>query len=464
MAVYFVEAGGNDANAGTAWGAGNARLTLASALTLATSPGDVVVCDATHSNATAGAVALTGGSTAGVSIISSTAGSSGTTTITPSAGFAITNSTNVPISIDNNYYIYGLTFETAAASNAGAHITIGGGSTTTRKITLDTCKLRQGSTNTGTRIRLNNGTNRGLLTEFINCTFRFGSTSQSMSFVASVGTAARLVKCSVESGGSSITTVFVGAGSTASYTSLECIGCDWSANVSASANLLGGPAGAWNMGPVSMNGCKIPSSAVFLQNLPGGQFPIEFINCSNSGSVNYDLHVYMGPATNTTGNLLIDETVIVQTGGASDGTTSLSYKVTVDVNTSSAYTRSYATPWTVIDNTATGASKTLTVEMITDNWTTSNYDCWLEVEYYGASSPPFSSFSSGRKMPDGSAATNNTTSSATWTTTGLGTPVKQKLTATFTPQLAGSIRWRIGFACNNASQKTFYYDPKASLA
>jgi hypothetical protein len=215
---------------------------------------------------------------------------------------------------------------------------------------------------------------------------------------------------------------------------------------------------------MSFNGCKLPSSAAFLQNIPGGYFPIEFINCANSGSANYDLYVNMGSPSNTTGNILVDETTIVQSGGATDGTTSLSYKVTVDVNTASAYTRSYATPWSVIDNTATGSSKTLTVEMITDNWTTTDYDVWLEVEYYGSSSPPFSSFSSGRKRPDGSTANNNASSSVTWTTTGLGTPVKQKLTATFTPQLAGPIRWRVGFACNNASQKTFYYDPKAVLS
>ena len=38
------------------------------------------------------------------------------------------------------------------------------------------------------------------------------------------------------------------------------------------------------------------------------------------------------------------------------------------------------------------------------------------------------------------AAANITTSTATWTTTGLTTPVKQKIAITFTPQMKGYFR------------------------
>jgi hypothetical protein len=70
----------------------------------------------------------------------------------------------------------------------------------------------------------------------------------------------------------------------------------------------------------------------------------------------------------------------------------------------------------------------------------------VEVEYLGTSGFPLSVTSSDRAATILATPANQTTSSETWTTTGLTTPVKQKLSVTFTPQEKGPIIARVYLA------------------
>lgn len=174
----------------------------------------------------------------------------------------------------------------------------------------------------------------------------------------------------------------------------------------------------------------------------------EMHNCDD-GDTNYRLWVedYAGS--------IKQETTIVSSGGASDGTTSLSWKMASSAN--AEY------PLIVLDspeivqwNDTTGSAITVTVEIITDNVTLTDAECWLEVQYLGTSGYPLSTFISDAKADVLATAANQATSTETWTTTGLTTPTKQKLSVTFTPQEKGFLHAVVKLA---KASTTVYVDP-----
>jgi hypothetical protein len=194
---------------------------------------------------------------------------------------------------------------------------------------------------------------------------------------------------------------------------------------------------------VSFENCKLGSSVTVatgtFSNAGGnGSVEIRLVNC-DSADTNYRYHKqnYHGTIT--------QESTIVRTGGASDGTTPISRKMV-----STANTKIYS-PLVMDDivfwNETTGSSQTATIEVVTDNVTLTDAECWLEVEYLGTSGFPISSLVNDRVTDDvfGTPA-NQTTSSETWTTTGLTTPVKQKLAVAFTAQEKGYVRIRVMLA------------------
>lgn len=157
--------------------------------------------------------------------------------------------------------------------------------------------------------------------------------------------------------------------------------------------------------------------------------------------------------------LITDETTIVRTGGASDGTTTLSRKAVTNARPTIERPLELDQVIAVwIDST--GSSKTITLETLTDNVTLTDADAWLEVDYKATSGSSRSSLVSGRADPLGT-PTNHTSSSESWTTTGLTTPVKQKLSVSFTPQEKGYALVRV---CVAVPSTTVYVDPKAAVA
>ncbi len=151
----------------------------------------------------------------------------------------------------------------------------------------------------------------------------------------------------------------------------------------------------------------------------------------------------------------IQEVVIVRAGGASDGTTPFSRKV---VTTANATVQSpYQSMPLLIFNSKT-TSTTITVATITDGVTLQDNECWIEVEYLGTASFPLGTYATSRVSDPffGSPASNPTDSTSTWTTTGLGSPVKQYMTVTVTPAHQGLIRLRVNIG---KASTTLYYDP-----
>jgi hypothetical protein len=112
-------------------------------------------------------------------------------------------------------------------------------------------------------------------------------------------------------------------------------------------------------------------------------------------------------------------------------------------------------------NSAVGNPLTATVEIVTDNVTLKDDEAWLEIEYLGSSAQPISTRVNDRKANLTATGSNQTSSSVTWTTTGLATPVKQKLEVTFTPQMAGYVIGRVVLA---KASTTMYACPKMTIA
>ena len=113
-------------------------------------------------------------------------------------------------------------------------------------------------------------------------------------------------------------------------------------------------------------------------------------------------------------------------------------------------------------NGPVGSAQTATVEIITDNVTLTDAEAWLEVEYLGTSGFPLGLFANDRVAdPIFGTPANQATSTVDWTTTGLATPIKQKLGVAFTAQEKGLVRARVVVA---KASTTVYYDPLITLS
>ena len=87
-------------------------------------------------------------------------------------------------------------------------------------------------------------------------------------------------------------------------------------------------------------------------------------------------------------------------------------------------------------------------------------EIWVEVEYRDTSGSRRSVEITDHRATLLTTAADQTTSSATWTTTGLTNPNKQKLAVTFTPQVAGYSVARIVLA---KPSKTVYVDTDSGV-
>jgi hypothetical protein len=229
--------------------------------------------------------------------------------------------------------------------------------------------------------------------------------------------------------------------------SIECIGVDFSA--AGSGKTIVGSDSTALANRFTFLDCKLNASVTKASApLSMGSTEIDFIRSGSSG-VNYTIY------SHRFGGLLIEETTIVRSGGASDGTTPLSWKIVTTADCS--YSMPFECPPIAIWNDTTGSSKTATVEGVWGGGAVPNDDeIWIDVEYLGSSSSPQGSFVNDGKADLLTAAAGQTSSSETWG----GSTTKFKLGVTFTAQQKGWLyaRVRIGKASS-----TFYIDPLITL-
>jgi len=155
--------------------------------------------------------------------------------------------------------------------------------------------------------------------------------------------------------------------------------------------------------------CKFGSGVTVAATPTQEGGPYTDVITSDSTGTNYNQQRYWYTGT------LVPETTIIRTGGASDGTTGISWNVATTAN--SSWVDPFECFQGAIWNATTGANVTVTIYGIRKGVALPNNDqVWPEIEYFGSSSSPLGTINTGTKannLATGSAWSADTTSD--WT-------------------------------------------------
>lgn len=430
--IYLRSTDGSDSDDGLTWA--TAKATLQAAMTAAGAGGLVYVSQAhAESHATTQTITSPGTAASPIRIACVNDSTEPPTSLATTASVSTTGASNLSLFTTTNsvQYVYGITFSAGSGGSNGA-ITLSSGYTV-----LEHCGLILNNTGNGSRINLG-GTAVGV-PELIDCTMTFGAVGQGAvplsKFIMRGG--------SIAASGSVPTTLFAPVW----FCEAVLYGVDLSTFGS------GKTLTTLTVGSLELITCKLGSGVAIVDTTTNGNrgISVRAVN-SDSADTNYNFFWRQGTG------LVIDETTIVRTGGASDGTTPISYKFTT--LSGAAHHAPIYSPWVYFWNETTGSPVTVASEVVTDGVTLTDAEAWIEVEYLGTSGFPLSLLASDRITdPIFGTPANQTTSSVTWTTTGLSSPVKQTLSKQVTPQEKGPIRFRVALA---RASTTMYADLKAA--
>lgn len=449
MALVYVYSGAGGAGTGADWA--NAYTTLAAAFA-AKAAGDTFYVADDHAETAASAKTLTSPGTAAspcnVICVRRSGGSVPPVSADLRTTGSITTTGTNSINFGAQYtYWYGVIINSSSGVGASSLNILSSVSSNAWWMKFEACQLNLLNTNASSRIIVGNtsGVAANGLLELENTTLRFGAAGQAVNARQNLiwrGTAS-----AISASGSTPTILFQPVSGVAPVASVYCLGVDLS--------LMGSGSSLVDIGP-SVSGkylfvdCKLGSSVSFTTGSVTGQAGIVVtgVNCDSADTnYRYFRQTYQGTITH--------ETTIVRTDGASDGTTTFSRKMVSTANTK--FYSPLESDWVYFWNETTGSSVTLTIPVVTDNVTLTDAEAWIEVEYLGTSGFPLGSFASDRAADILATAANQTTDgSSTWTTTGLGTPVKQVLSKAVTPQEKGVVRARV---CLAKASTTLYFDP-----
>ena len=430
-------------NATYSWNAPHARLQAAVASGWGSTPGDTIYISDAHAETQSTSLSLVlGGNAANpMRILCVDDSASPPTALATSASISTTGTS--PMTLDGFSYIYGLTFNSGSGVvNSSLNL----GSTNPLALMFDACSLVLRGTG-GSSFMVFGASSTSIddgIFILNNTTLSFGHVSNTIQTRQPFfweNTPAALV-------GATIPTSLFTAGIISGLATIR--GVDLSAATSGKSLVLLGV----GFQRYLFENCRLGSSvSITTGTHPGQGGPeVDVINC-DSADTNYRyVRVrYQGTIT--------QETTIVRTGGASDGTTPISRRMVSTAN-SKFFSPLVLGPISVWNDT-TGSALTATIQVITDNVTLTDAECWLEVEYLGTSGFPLSLCASDRSANILATPANQATSSETWTTTGLTTPVTQALAVTFTPQEKGPIQLRVMLA---RASTTVYVCPKVDIA
>jgi hypothetical protein len=441
MASYYVYSGAAGTNNGSSWA--NAYTSLATAFS-GKAAGDVFYVAHDHAESAAGVTLGAPGTASNpVKVICvNRSGSVPPVSADRRATATITASGGNNININGSTHYDGIIFIAGTGSSSSGALVFASTSNCSQR--FDNCSLQLAITVTGSNIYLA-GPNNSLAAcycEFNNTTMSFANAGHQVL----LGGVTRWRNTPSALLGTAPTLLFLPTSPRGG--SLDCIGVDFSA--AGSGKTLVDTNNTTQGFAFRFTDCKL-NAAVTKDNATAtatGATTVDFLRSGSSG-VNYTLHrsVYAGT--------LDQETTIVRSGGASDGTTPISWKILTSAN--STYSLPFECPPIAIWNDTTGSSVTATIEGIWGGGAVPNdNDVWVDVEYLGDASSPQASF-----VNDGTAdllttAAAQTSSTATWG----GSTTKFKLNVSFTAQQKGWLYARV--KCAKASG-TFYIDPLVTL-
>ncbi len=157
------------------------------------------------------------------------------------------------------------------------------------------------------------------------------------------------------------------------------------------------------------------------------------------------------------GSIVHDDAIFVTTGGASDGTTPISWKMVTTAN-AKEFSEPLISPPIVVWVDGTG-SKTFTVQCLWDSVTDiQNDEIWLEVEFLEASADTDSAFANDGLADILASPADQTTNSTAWTET-LTNDNEFAIAVTATVNRVGPALCRVHLA---KPSTTVYVDPKVT--
>lgn len=457
MPTYRVINTGSSGNDGSSWALSKDKLTSFDSVDVAD---DTALLASTHSESTAGAniVYLFAGTTgAPTRILSVSTSSENPAFCTKGAAIATTGTADIRVA--GHVYVNGVSLTTSDAASLGSIVL--NNTTTGAKQVYENCDFYIRGTHGAAILTLGSATNgNGCSTSMKNCTFRLSSTGQQVQLNAVVD----LEKVSFAVGSLiSAAGVFnVGGGSNTGFADIR--NSDFS-NLSASASLVATPPATRN-GEVRFLNCTLPVGWATTGNLLAGaslsgNFRAEMHNCS-AGTTKIFQRVETGFGSSS------DSQTIYRTAGLVLAGIPVSFKITGSASAkypsarfdSAPMARHY--PGDAAEDAAfvAGATKTVTVELLHDIGVTAgqgagsgfafrNDEVALEVSFFNTAGA--SIYDTVTNLPkDGSgkpdplvAPTDIPSSTAAWTTTGMTTPAKQKISLDITPQEKGTIVARL---------------------
>lgn len=444
--IYVRSADGDDGDNGTTWALAKATVAGADAID---SAGDTIAIASTHSESTASAITLSlaGTDAAPTQLLSVNDGAEPPTALAAGAAIATTGGNN--LTFNGSAYIYGIT-ATAGNSSSLALLYCGRSGAVTQE--YESCALRIGSTSSTARLRVGDDANiQGDAITWRNTTARFANANQGITVLTSHF---QWLGGGLESGGTAPTSLIerVGTSSTGRAARVVAEALDIS-GLGTSAGLVGDIYGGGSS--VDFVNCKLPTS--WAGNVVNGNQDrgtvVRMINC-DSTDTNYRMWEQWREGS------IKSETTLVLTGGSSDGTTTLAWRMATTGDVAYPHV-TLNSPWIQRWNETTGSGITVTVEILHDNATDLDDDeVWLEVSYLGTSGFPLGVVTTDRVAVLGTAAAQ-ATSAATWTTTGMSNPNTQALSVTFTPQEKGYVYARVRMA---KPSYVLYVDPELTVS
>lgn len=435
--IYVRSTDGNNADNGSTWALAKATLAGAAGIDAA---GDRIYVSQAHAESSGASqtCAIAGTPQNPVWIVGSNDAAEPPTAVSAAPTIGVTGAFDFTLT-SQGAYLYGLNISSARSVYIG-----GGGSAA--NILLDNCDLVASGASGSVTLGSSSSSSTGVV-KLKNCGIKHTSTAENIYIYGDVF----IEGGEAISGGGTSTSGFFAPLSNAVDTRLFVSGFDFSTQGTGLILLSYGSA---SQCIAVFRNCKLPASwAGTLIDAPPTRYGrVEMYNC-DSADTNYRMWI-----EDFSGSLK-SETTIIRTGGANDGTTALSWKMTSNSDSGRTITP-LRSPEIAQWIDTTGSPITVTVEMVTDNVTLTDAECWLEVQYLGTSGYPHSTFVNDSTADILATPAAQASSSETWTTTGLTTPVKQKMSVTFTPQEKGYMHAVVRLA---KPSTTVYVDPKLTV-
>lgn len=332
-------------------------------------------------------------------------------------------------------YFYGVNFTAGSSATTATNLNIA--SNMTQQIVFEACSFNLGSTSAAASISIQAGTNQDII--LINSSMTFNNSSQEIE-----GIGFSMYGGSFAATGVVPSNLF-GGPSTAINQPILLRDVDLSAITGTLFSAFSGSPVVY--GQSFLENCKLGSGVVLTSSFSSGCFaynPSLHVHNDDSTATNYRYYF-----ANTTGTVQ-SETTVVRMGGASNGTTSLSW------NFATASTSTYFVPFVseeiAVWNNVSGTAQTITA-YLTSNSSLDNSKVWIEIEYPSSTGSPLGATVNTRMALLGT-PTALTSDTSTW---GGSITNKYKITSpSFTPQMVGPIKMRIYVAVPST---TIYVDP-----